>query len=958
MTDVQSKLTAAFIAALMITSVASVALIAAPAAAGNSPATPDRTNWFPNDETVVNEDYSHGQIAITPAGGTVDVYQGEDEIDGTPVGGSGTGAGWVNANGTNVVGATLNGLENQGAEGESFELDEDISETQDNGVYTAPGGGSPDGQNLRIQLKEPEITSLDLINDQGQKVSGQIQEDQVLLISASWNYAVAEDLELDILNQRGTEVESTALTSDWTDLSADQRDELDGTNYNLTNNGAGPGPAGLALEDQGNGSQANLTAGDRAYWAVDLSELEDGEKTISVFGVDDLDFGIARESMTIDVTAEDDAELQIEEEEALQGDEVEFTIEKSDAGLNHVVAIEADDVRDGANTRAEQEQIFEFAGDTELVALNSDEDFVYAIVDVDPDTGVGVGIIDSQFLDDTSVDVTLYDENGSLSVTALNNTIENGNFNFFDDIDEQSLNVDEGEITITNPGATYVPNQEIDLNGTAPQGLDDVGIYARDEGDWELLLETTVENDGTFEEDDVVLTNSDELTGVQLRSDGPDLLKIPDVYRFGGIDLVDADVNDDGLADANLTSREFNRGTSDQRSLRIALPTLTGTFETYDNAIWEEDELEVEGRSIGPDRITVLFVGEKGDIIADDISVDTDDDYDEEFVIGSGENVQSINNVGNFFTETNTIREGDVLGTVLSTGRDNVFGDGVFEGASGPTGTDSAVIGQKQSSDEPDDSIERFIRQANSLSNSGRTLSQLIEIFREQTIEDEGSDDLIVTDRFRLVDDSGTSIENIVPATSPNATGIVPIEAGETAIVRGTTHLRADDNTIVVEPTNGSDANKIPVNTTENWGLDGEWNVSLDIPTDVTPGNYTIEADDPDNTDMVQMQIVAEGQRGNISTGNTQQLQNQIQELEAEVRQLTQENQRLNSTVSDLRSEVDQKDQTISELENQSADDGEDDNASDDGEEGAPGFTPVVAIVALVSAALVALRRR
>ena len=844
------------------------------------------------------------------------VFQGEEDID--YIGG---------------LTAPLTGIANQGADGEQLDAPP-IPQTQQTGVYE-------DATTDQLTVQTPRIQKFEIVNTNGEELGGsaQIQEDQTVLVVAEWNYRQAEDVELTIEDDNGLEVQQGSFgPGTFAALSSGQQ------NY-LSNEGNSSG-GDLDQEQQGIGN-TNLGSSQVAAWHVDLQELEAGSFTFEVAGIEDLDFGEAVETAAIEVTSADDAELDLESDEATQGDRVEFSIEKSEAGSVHWVGIELQDARDGI-TDSEAADIFRNVGDTQMVGtanisgpppagnfdnLNTsgdlDDTWALAALEVDDDSGVARGQIDTAFLDDTSVDVTLWQENLSLAAGDLAQASN--------EVDEVTLDVQEADIELLNPGATYVPGQEVDVNGTASAGMDAVDVYVRDQGDWALLTQNIdVESDGTFEEEDQLLSEfggSNQAVTQQAAS----ILSIPGIYRIGVVDRTDSQSRN------SLNSSAFNGGTSVQRSIRVALPTLTATFETYNGEIFVDDGIDYDGKSIGPNEVVMLFTSEKGDVIADDEDVDDDDEFDREQFDLSG------------------LSEGRVLATALSTGRDGEFGDGVLEGGLAlcsvpgfPGYPDPAAAPPCATNNAPPATVNNFITAANARSGQGKTLSQLVEIFRDQTIEDEGSDDLLVSKTFRLTDDSTTSIADVVPAAQPNASGVNPIEVGETTLVRGLTNRNPEVSTIVVEAINGTDANKVPVNTTEEWGTSGEWNISLDVPTDVTPGTYTLQAEDGDTTDSVTVDIVAQGERGNISTGTTQQLQNQIQELQGQVQQLRSRNQQLNQTVSDLRSEnQDLQDQ----LDQQPNDTGTDQNDTA-GEEGQPGFTPVVALIALVSAALIALRRR
>ena len=86
------------------------------------------------------------------------------------------------------------------------------------------------------------------------------------------------------------------------------------------------------------------------------------------------------------------------------------------------------------------------------------------------------------------------------------------------------------------------------------------------------------------------------------------------------------------------------------------------------------------------------------------------------------------------------------------------------------------------------------------------------------------------------------------------ASGINPIAVDDTMIVEGRTNLRPDDNSITVELLT-EDGDSVALTTTDEWGYDGRWRLSI-ILDGVTPGSYTLEADDAYGTDTVEIEIV------------------------------------------------------------------------------------------------------
>ncbi|XGI83633.1 PGF-CTERM sorting domain-containing protein [Halorutilales archaeon Cl-col2-1] len=844
-------------------------------------------------------------------GGTIDlannptVYQGEDDVH------------WVNSAGS--VPNTLTGDENSGAEGQQLDLVGTIPQNQETGVY---GGG-------RVTVSTPRIVSMDVDNEQGQGVAGsEVQEGTNLYVSTTWNYDSAEDVELSVMDSTGTEVTGEALAT--------------------------------GQSDTRSGGAVNDNLGNR--WEINTGDLEAGEYTIEVAGVDSLDFGDATRTATISITSQEDPYLELEEDSATQGERVDYTVRASDAGLYHAVAIDEDDLRDSVDTSAGSNDplgVFRNVGDT--LDIRRVDGYVVAMVEVDDSTGVATGRIDTQDLDDTSVDVYLYESTvaandystSSAAIDAAYHDLTDGTIDLAtDDEDDKTLNVEEAQVTIDNPGATYVIGSEVNLNGTASQGLDEVAVYVRDEGDWQRVLTDTVESDGTWEEEDVAL---------DARSD---ILSISGTYRIGIIDKQDtsraAVTDDDGETDSTnfhngyartLDTSDFNQGTSSQRSIRVLEPSFQYTIHPVGGSVAEEDgEIRVTGEAVGADEVVVGFVGDKGDAAAYTVSVD--DDYTFE------EDLELTTTSGHPADEP--IRQGTVVAFGVVNGRDDEFGDGTAMGR--PTETPRQFAGLVPGFDN-DVSRAR--------GGPTRTSGQIIELLRAESVDETGSDDLGYPSSFRYTDGS-TSINDVVPTSHSNVTGVVPIEVGETMMVRGTTNLQPDDNTISVEAVSGSSMNEMPVETTDMWKMEsGVWSVTIDT-TGLEPGTYEIESDDGDSTDTVMVEIVAEGERNDAMLSdkptladrvsqlqsNVEELQTENEELSTQVDELETQNEELNTQLEDAQSENEELSTQVDELEQENSDLQSQLEEAESGGQGQPGFGVAATLIALIGAGLIALRRK
>ncbi|WP_343749330.1 PGF-CTERM sorting domain-containing protein, partial [Halarchaeum salinum] len=131
--------------------------------------------------------------------------------------------------------------------------------------------------------------------------------------------------------------------------------------------------------------------------------------------------------------------------------------------------------------------------------------------------------------------------------------------------------------------------------------------------------------------------------------------------------------------------------------------------------------------------------------------------------------------------------------------------------------------------------------------------TQIWNAFESETVEDTASDDNVIETQFRLADAS-TRI-NTVYTEGHEASGLNPIAVGETAMVSGQTNLQPEDNTITLELLS-QDGDTVALTSTEDWSWDGSWSMEMPVGDDVATGNYTLEVDDGENTDTVDVQVV------------------------------------------------------------------------------------------------------
>jgi hypothetical protein len=187
------------------------------------------------------------------------VFQGEDDIDE-----------WRDVDNSEVTGTLLEG-ESGATEGEILELTSSISTEQPTGRYSS--------SDLTVRIQEPRISRVTLLNQNGAEISSNVsvRNNNPVLVKAEWNYVQAEDLQIELVDQReDLTVENEVLAMS---PSAAQSNELPATFAE----------ANLSQEIQGLGTTGHETA----YWLLDFDNVDDGTYTLRIEGSDSLTTGDA-----------------------------------------------------------------------------------------------------------------------------------------------------------------------------------------------------------------------------------------------------------------------------------------------------------------------------------------------------------------------------------------------------------------------------------------------------------------------------------------------------------------------------------------------------------------------------------------------------------------------------------------------------------------------------------------
>uniref|UniRef100_UPI003EBB6724 PGF-CTERM sorting domain-containing protein n=1 Tax=Haloplanus sp. C73 TaxID=3421641 RepID=UPI003EBB6724 len=327
-------------------------------------------------------------------------------------------------------------------------------------------------------------------------------------------------------------------------------------------------------------------------------------------------------------------------------------------------------------------------------------------------------------------------------------------------------------------------------------------------------------------------------------------------------------------------------------SLRVTDTELSATFNTIGGQVSTDDnEVNVTGTSLGSNTVAFVFVDERGNTHYTDITTDDDNTFDEED-LSIGSNLQ----------------EGQVSAHVLTTGRDSEFGDGGLAQYSG------------------NDAYSNLSSFVDFLGDESLTGQQVRARLTDQTTEAVASDDRMVTSQFRLAD-SRTTIGSVYP-DGMQASGVNPVGVDDEMVVEGRTNLRPDDNSITVELLT-QDGDSVALTTTEDWGYDGQYMVSIEL-EDVQTGTYTLEADDSYNSDTVDVEIVESVETATPEPTATDE-----------------------PTPTDTATAEPTPEPTATAEPTAT----ETATATDTTTGGGPGFGAIVAVIALIAAALLAVRR-
>ncbi len=725
--------------------------------------------------------------------------------------------------------------------------------------------GTPGGA-IEVTLDTPRISDYEIRNENGEDIAGgSVAEANAdnLEVFVEYNFGEYEGIDITVEDPGGLEI---------------QGDVIEG---NTDEGGSGA----FSSNDASPSVSPATSSGTRSVsFGLNLDGQDAGTYTVIAEGAGDFDFGQAAQSNTLDLTSEDNIGIEFGSESVTQGDNVRYEITGGQAGDFHFVFVDGSDFRDRTsaddaaaifrNVENTQERgivvtAFDNNGNAIRTQLHEPDEVptaseiennpnvdalglngAYAITQIDDDTGLGIGSIDTDSLDDSSVTVEVSDElrtengvpesiNGNARLLGDNNNGSAGgpandlvfggeaNISATDELntDDNDIDVEEGTVTLESPGQSYVIGSEIDVNGTADSAIEDVSIYVRDEDDFELVTiddqdSIPVDADGTFEAEDIIFSDGS--------GPGDELLQLPGTYRIGVIDETDADIDGDGNTDAEIDVSDFNSATSSQRSLRTINPGLNGEFTSVINGQIAIDidgaDVEVNGTAAGADEVLLIAVGPRGDTVTQVTSVESDQTFDEENF-----NIASLN-------------KGQASLHIFAIGRDGQVGDG--------SGLETTVGGgNTQISEEA--TLEGLSRFINQLEGASLTGSQVRANIVANTEADTGSDDLLVNANVRLTD--AQSNIDAVYQEGNQASGLNAVTAGETMVIEATTNLKPDDNVLTAEVQN--DDVTVGLASTDQWDDEGQATLTIDT-GDAATGTYTLELDDGENSITEDIELV------------------------------------------------------------------------------------------------------
>jgi Predicted solute binding protein len=301
-----------------------------------------------------------------------------------------------------------------------------------------------------------------------------------------------------------------------------------------------------------------------------------------------------------------------------------------------------------------------------------------------------------------------------------------------------------------------------------------------------------------------------------------------------------------------------------------------------------DNDVDIDGSAPGASEVLFIAVGPRGNTVTQIVGVDDDQTFDEEDIALGG------------------LNKGGATLHVFSVSRDGQVGDGDVLEAGGTSN---------------DPTLEGFAGFVNALEDESLTADQVRSRLLSNSVEESGTDDLIVNQPVRLVDAQSSVVA--VYQEGNQASGLNPVTAGETMVIEVRTNLQPDDNTLTVEVQ--QEDVSVGLASTDEWEDEGQATLNINT-TDAATGTYSIQLDDGENTVTEEVELVEQ-----ISTPTP--------------------------TPTDTATATDTPTATATPTASPTPTEPPTEMTEETTEGGGPGFGAVIALVALLAAALLATRR-
>jgi PGF-CTERM protein len=479
----------------------------------------------------------------------VTVFLGEEEVDVGPAVGSSS--------------VTFSGIAGD-ADGDTIVADDTsaVDFTENNGFST--GGYDTSGDdNVDFSVREPAVNGLTIETTGGTDVTGGSvsTNTNTLVVSPEFNYDVADDPEITVEDGDGLDVTREVLSSSSV---INSEANADGT-FTFTYTGSTGGTFDL-----------------------DVSGLDRGNYTVIFDGLGD-----ARES---EFTIEDrDTSISFDDSDVIKGQSTIATV-TGEPGDRPTIRVDLSDLDDGATAL----DVFDNTGDVADGTRNDVGGFATAEVILG---------------DDGEADVRVQTANVDTGSVTFE-VIEDGDPVAGDNVaDSADLSIGEASISISNAPDEVAVGQEFEVTGVSDEA-DEVYAYVRLDDEWFLIPGSTNPDtdldDGQFELD---LTAGDEL-------------QIPGSYRIGFV--ADPDFSGIPTAPSSVSNEDWGEfETSTSTSIQTTEGNLDARLSRDVVAADTTDEVVLSGNATGQTDVVAYFVGPRGTVTLEGLSLD-DESFEEE----------------------------------------------------------------------------------------------------------------------------------------------------------------------------------------------------------------------------------------------------------------------------------------------------------------------------------------